>query len=53
MNIPDAEKIYYLLTDAKNPVSHAFISNKEMRDLAEYLVENGVRVGEKYENILR
>jgi hypothetical protein len=40
------EKLYYLLTDSNNPVNYAFISNKEMNDLAEYLDKNGVVVKE-------
>ena len=42
----DNEKIYYLLTDTNNPVNYAFITNKEMKDLADYLVDNGVTIKE-------
>lgn len=40
------EKIYYLLTDSDNPINYAFITNKEMEELAEYLDKNGVVVKE-------
>lgn len=40
----DKELLYHLLTDSNNPVHYAFINNKEMSDLAEYLVKNGVTV---------
>ena len=43
------EKLYYLLTDSNNPVNYAFITNKEMEELAEYLDENGVVVEESEE----
>ena len=42
----DNEKIYYLLTDSINPVHRAFMSNKEIKDLADYLIDNGVTVKE-------
>lgn len=42
----DNEKIYYLLTDSNNPVHSAFMNNKQMKDLADYLVDNGVTIKE-------
>jgi len=44
MNIK--EQLISLLQDENNPIHWIFIDNKQMSDLAEYLVNNGVTIEE-------